>query len=110
MQHYSYNFDDYEQALRFFFLGIQCTKLALDLQKVSQGMLNVEGLSEGDFQQFLANFTKEELNLNLSYLIQTFKQIRKINKRILEIILKILEVTVTEVTSENGSTSDVIDY
>ena len=111
MGNYAYNFDDFEQSLRYYYMGSQCTKQNLDIQNVSKGVAFVEGLTEQDFQHFILTFKENETNIDLNYILQSFKQIRKINKRVMEILLKVLDIKISSVTNEQtGQAVQVVDY
>lgn len=61
--------------------------------------MNVDGINENEFAAFLTKFTDsyDEYGINLKCTVTFFKQIRKINRNIFDIILRVLEVKVEEI-------------
>ena len=91
---YSYNIDDFEQVLRFYYVMVKAQQQAKQYQmyKIQQGVVQIDNVNENDFGQFITKFVSSECSIESKCFINHFKQIRKINKNIFNIVVKILEI------------------
>ncbi|CDW78036.1 UNKNOWN [Stylonychia lemnae] len=101
LSQFSYNFDDIEQIFRFHYLMIKSQEENIDIGKVQVGVHHLDSINENDFSNYINKFVQSEQLIDFKTLLANFKQLRKINKNILEIILKILQVKLMEVDSKN---------
>eukprot|EP00347_Sterkiella_histriomuscorum_P008976 403343006 len=100
LQQFSYNFDDYEQVIRYFYLLKKCQDNNQDIIKVQQGAIHLEQANEHDFSQFVTKFIESDQLIYYKQLVLNFKPLRKINRQIMDIILKILGIEMIESESQ----------